>query len=93
MIIAVILLVIGASASANLEWNNAYYSFEKRADLHKLIMIRGVIYDVSIDDSKNSRIVLRKIDVCNETYKKKFIETYGSIGEANDVINVTPKYK
>lgn len=93
MAIAIVLLIVGASASANLEWHNAYYSFEKRADMHRLIMVRGVIYDVSIDDSKNSRIVLKKVDVYNDDYKKKFIETYGSIGTADDVINVIPKYE
>ena len=93
IVIAILLLTVGASASTNLEWNNAYYSFKKRADMHRLIMVRGVIYDVAIDDSKNSRIVLNKINVYNDAYKKKFIETYGSIGTANDVINVTPKYE
>ena len=93
MVIAILLLTVGASASTNLEWNNAYYSFKKRADMHHLIMVRGVIYDVAVYDSKNSRIVLKKVDVYNDDYKKKFIATYGSIGTANDVINVTPKYE
>jgi hypothetical protein len=63
---------------------------ERRAGITKMVIIKSELYMVS--ETPANVITLTKVEVYNDEYSKKFIDTYGCVGEANNLfLEVMPE--
>ena len=90
MFVAFVMLVAGGYITTDLKWYNSFQTFDRRAGITKMVIIKSELYMVS--ETPANVITLTKVEVYNDEYFKKFIDTYGCVGEANDLfLEVMPE--
>ena len=91
MVLGIGFMVFAAWNVNNTLWHNVYATYEPRSGHSKVIAIGSDIY--MIDDSDLSRIILNKVDLYDPSFARKFKETYGDSGRADDILMVDPRPK